>query len=432
MTRRSIESAGSAPLELTIDSLGAGGDGIAHEGARRVFVPFTLPGERVRAVIDEDTAEGARARLVELLTAAPERAAPPCPHFGTCGGCALQHLDDGLYAQIKTARLVDALATRGLRDVPLEPLVRVPPRSRRRVRLAAVARRGVVSLGFRAARGRTIIDLAVCPIMTPAIEAAMAPLREALGPALKGGAEIEIAITETDNGLDVVLAGLDPGSSERRATLATLAHELRLARLSVAATGTRLAEPVAVLADPTIRFAGVPVTLPPDAFVQATAAGEAAIVARLLDAAKGARRAADLYGGLGALGLALARAGLKVEAFDSAPETVAALQAALRRANFGDRLGATRRDLARAPLDASALDKFDLVVFDPPRAGAAAQAARLAASRVPCVVAVSCNPATFARDARLLIDGGYRPERAIPLDQFLWSPHIEIIAVFRR
>ena len=431
MTRQSTRP-DAAPIELTIEALGARGDGISRLGDRRVFVPLTLPGETVRASIEEETPEGARARLMEILVAAPDRAVPPCPHFGLCGGCALQHLSEPRYAAFKTARIVDALASRGLRDIAMAPLVSAPPRSRRRVRLAAEVHGRVVRLGLRAARGRSIADLTECPIMTPTIEAVLAPLREALGHLLEDGAALEIAITEADNGLDLVLIGLDARSAQRRAALAAITHELRLARLSVSAAADQPAEPVAVHAEPVIRFSNVAVALPPDGFVQPSAAGEAAIAAALLAAAKGAKRAADLYCGLGALGLALASAGIKVDAFDSAAASITALDAAVRRAGLGGQLSATRRDLTRVPLDETALRKLDLVVFDPPRPGAMAQAARLAASRLPCVVAVSCNPATFARDARRLIDGGYRIETLTPLDQFLWSPHIELIAVFRR
>jgi 23S rRNA (uracil1939-C5)-methyltransferase len=437
MTRRrarSLSRQARKPVhvELLIEALGAQGDGLARFDGTQIFVPYTLPGERLRATIETRTARGCRARLIEITEASPARSTPACRHFGECGGCALQHLDDDAYAAFKLARLTDALKQRGVHDAPIAPLIRVPMRSRRRVRLAA-RRTGLdVALGFRAARERTIVDLSACPIMRPAIEAGLAGLRAGLVHLLDEDAEIEIAITEAANGLDVLLFGTEAGGPERRARFADLAGSLDLARLSVRRDVRTPSEPVLMRADPIMRFAGVSVALPPDAFVQPTAEGEEAIVAALIDAARDAERVADLFCGLGALSLPLARAGAAVTAYDSAGEAIAALETSARRSALAPRLTAERRDLARAPLGSAALSRHDLAVFDPPRTGAAAQAKELAASSVPRVVAVSCNAATFARDARLLLDGGYELKQLIPLDQFLWSPHIELIATFVR
>ena len=419
-------------LDLVIDGLGAQGDGVAGKGPERVFVPYALPGERVRVAIESESAEGRRARLIEVLQPSPQRREPACRHFGACGGCALQHLADDGYVGFKLARLMGALGQRGFKDVSLAAPKIVPQASRRRVRLAATRSTNDVAIGFRAARGHAVIDLARCPIMAPAIEQVVAPLRQALPRAMPPRTEIEVAITATANGLDVVLIGLEAPSAETRVALADMARALGLARLSITAKDDAEPEIVAVNGSPTIRLGGVDVALPPDAFIQPTAEGEAAIVEEVLGATKRVKRAADLFSGLGTIALPLAGRGITVEAFDSSAPAVAALNEAARHAGVSGRLKAARQDLMRAPLAPTQINAFDLVVFDPPRLGADAQASQLARSRVPVVVAVSCNPATFARDARILVDGGYRLERVTPLDQFLWTPHLELVARFRR
>jgi 23S rRNA (uracil1939-C5)-methyltransferase len=434
MSRARPRAAESPPAEaeLLIEALGARGDGVAHLAATRVFVAGALPGERVRVALGPASSEGRRGRLVALLEPAAERRVPPCPHFGTCGGCALQHLDEASYAPFKLDLLRRTLQSRGLGGVPLAPLVRVGPGERRRVRLAARRAAPGVALGFRAAGGHAIVPIERCPVATPAIERRLPQVREAL-PALLGSEQgIELTLTESATGLDLVLHSITADTAERRSALADLAERLDLARLSIAPEGTLGAEIIVTRATPLLRFADVPVAPPPDAFVQPTAAGERALIACVLGAARGLHRAADLFCGLGTFALPLARAGLRVVAIDGAAPAIGALQAAARGAGLADRVEAATADLMRAPLQAAVLDAFDLVVFDPPRAGAAPQAAALARSRVPTVLALSCNPASFARDARLLVDGGYRLERITPLDQFLWSPHLELVGEFRR
>lgn len=419
-------------LDLVIEGLGAGGDGVTGQGAARTFVPYTLPGERVRVVIESATQEGRRARLIEVVTPSPKRRSPPCPHFGTCGGCALQHMTDENYVGFKLARLMGALSHRGFKEVPLAPVRQVRPGARRRVRFAAARSGDRVVLGFRGARDHAIVDLSACPVAEPAIERVIGPLRTALATLLPPRVELEIAITATPGGLDVLMIGPLDGSAESRIGLATLARDLGLARLSWCRSESESPELIAATSTPVIRLGGVDVPLPPDAFVQPTTEGEAAIVEAVLGATKGVKRAADLFCGLGTIALPLAGKGIAVEAYDSSAEAIAALEAASRAAGLAGKLKPVRQDLMRSPLPSDALDRFDLVVFDPPRIGAEAQAAMLARSRVRTVIAVSCNPATFARDTRMLADGGYRLERVIPLDQFLWTPHVEVIAVLRR
>jgi 23S rRNA (uracil1939-C5)-methyltransferase len=418
------------PVELRIETIGARGDGIGRFEGRPVYVAGSLPGDRLRVRIERRRGDGFAARAIEVLAAGPGRATPPCPHFGECGGCALQHLQEAPYADWKRGLVAQHLARRGLGEVPVDPLVRVPPTSRRRVSLAAERRGGSVRLGFHARASHRVIDATDCRIVTPRIAALLPRLRAALPQALGDGEAAQILATETDGGLDLLIGAARASDREAREALARFAEAADLARLCWK-TPTEAPEPIAIRRPAQLRFGGVRVDLPPGAFVQPTAAGEAALVARVTKAVAGARAIADLYAGCGTFAFPLAGAAA-VHAVEGDAAAIGALAAAARRANLAGRVSTERRDLAAAPLAPAELARFDAVVFDPPRAGAKEQAARLARSGVGRIVAVSCDPATFARDARILADGGYRLDRVTPIDQFLWSPHVELAAMFRR
>ena len=438
--------------EVEIETLGAGGDGIARHDGARVFVPGALPGERVRVELGPAAGDGYHARLLERLNDGAARAEPECEYFGTCGGCVAQHIAAQPYAEWKTAILRDALAHRGIRcglgDVPVAPLVPCPPASRRRARLAVGNKGG---LGFRKRGTSEIIDIAHCRILLPALQALLAPLRQ-----LAANFADEISLTQAPTGLDVILHGLNgsPGMAMRE-KLAAFAQSHGIARLSVESRagggrgeskhgakrgrqrkrrGAALIETIAQPGAVRARFGGADVALPAGAFLQATAAGEAAInrlVLSGLELEAGSRgHIADLYAGVGGIGFGAAAAGHRVAMFEGAEAMADAAQAAARAAQLP--VTAAARDLARRPLGVAELKPFDAVIFDPPRAGAKAQAETLAASQVARIAAVSCNPASFARDARILIDGGYRLSALTPIDQFLWSSHIELVAIFQR
>lgn len=416
-------------VELRIEEVGARGDGIARLGRERVFVPFTLPGERIEAAIIGTRPDGLIARAHRWIEESPERVAPPCRQFGACGGCALQHWSDPAYAAWKVELLRTALRRQGL-EAPIEPLRRTPPHARRRAGfIARFGARGV-ALGFRERASHRIVALAHCPVLRPVLEhfaLAAPPLLAGLdGP----NVEWTLDASETESGIDLLVTATGPLSLRMREGLARLAETLDLARLSWRAGEGGPCEPVAIRRIPVLRVAGVAVEPPPGAFLQATIEGEAALRAEVLAMTEGARRIADLYAGIGTFALPLARRGADVVAVEGAAEALSALAPAARRA--GLTLGAVTRDLARDPLRPEELDGFEAVAIDPPRAGAKAQSAALAASTVPVIAALSCNPATFARDARLLVAGGYRLERILPIDQFLFSPHLELAALFRR
>lgn len=422
------------PVEADVVRLGEGGDGIAETKGGRLYVPLTVPGDRVWALPMRPRSGGFAARLLQVVTAGPGRAQPPCPHFGVCGGCALQHLADDAYAAWKVARVTTALARVGLADCRIGPLVRTPRGSRRRATFAAArSAGGAVQLGFQVREAHRIVDLAVCPVLEPAIVALLAPLRRLLGGILPAGARASVSVALLDSGLDVLLQGWSVRSAGELERLAEFAAEADLARLSWQAAPGAPIEPLVLRRPALTRFAGVPVAVPPAGFLQASVAGEAALLAAVRAGIGSATAVCDLFCGSGTFALPLALAGAHVHGVDGDADAIAPLATAGRSATaLASRLSCEQRDLFARPLATAELARYAAVVLDPPRAGARAQAATLAASAAPRVVYVSCNPATFARDARLLADGGYRLEEVTPVDQFLWSPHVELAALFRR
>jgi 23S rRNA (uracil1939-C5)-methyltransferase len=418
------------PVELAIESIGARGDGIGRHGGRPVYVPLTIPGDRLLVDLERPRGDGFAGHIVEILAEGPGRVPAPCPQFGQCGGCSLQHVEDGRYAVWKEEQLRTALARRGFADAPLRPLLRIAPGTRRRANLIAERAGRSVHLGFHARESNRVIDAAGCLVLAPALGALLPPLRSALSTVLGDGERMEATMIKTDDGVDLLLEGKRSLSLTARETLAALADGVDLARITWRADRAP-PDPVASRRPARIAFAGVAVDLPPGAFLQPTAAGEAALVAAVTAALSECREVADLYAGCGTFTFPLAR-GARVHAVEGDAEAIGALAGAVRRAALSHPVTTEQRDLASDPLTEEELKRFDGVVFDPPRAGARSQSERLARSRVPKVVAVSCDPATFARDARILADGGYRLVEATPIDQFVWSPHVEVVAVFVR
>lgn len=405
--------------QLLIDRLGSRGEGVATYEGRRVFVPYALAGEAVGAEIDGD-----HARLVKLVTPSPDRIAPLCDHFGDCGGCAVQTLRSEAYIGWKRSLVETALRNAGL-DFPVGPLIDAHGAGRRRVTFHARFEQGETRVGFMAARSHRLIEIEACPLLTPELAGAPGAARILAAALATRGKPLDLAITATLDGLDVDLRGAGPLTDVESAALVAAAKTLDLARL------TNHGRLVALGRMPCVDVGGVRTPLPPGAFLQATQAGEAAIALRVLAGAKGAKRVADLFCGVGAFALRLAQCSA-VTAYDSSAPAIDALQTAVRGARGLRPAQAESRDLFERPLTAKELAGFDCVVFDPPRAGAAAQAAELAKAGVPVVVAVSCNAQSFCRDAAILRDGGYVTDEIIPIDQFRFSPHLEMVAVFRR
>lgn len=391
-------------------AIGAQGDGLAADGR---FVPGALPGDRL---LPDGT-----------VLPGPHHVRPACAHFGACGGCQLQHGSDHVLAGFARDRCLKPLEAVGIRPHEVMPVHLSPPGTRRRATLRAARDGAVVRLGFSRRGAHALVDLSECPVLHPRLFALVAPMRALLVDLLGPRGAVSVAMTLADEGPDLLLSELAAPSLRDRERLTAFARCHGLARLSLAGPAGHdlMWAPV----QPTVTFGGVPVPLPASAFLQATADGEAALVAAVMEGVAGARRVADLFAGLGTFALPLS-ASAQVEAVEGAGAAVAALARAARAA--GRPVAVVHRDLFRRPLSAAELSRFDAVVLDPPRAGAMAQSAELAASKVPVVVAVSCNPATFARDAERLVAGGYRLERLWPVAQFRWSTHVELVAQFRR
>ncbi len=429
--RRKARRGGARQVELTIEGLGALGDGLAKLEGRPVFLPQTLPGERVRARITGERGGAYRGEILELLEASADRVEAPCPHFGPCGGCKLQHFAAAPYEDWKTQQVRQALQRQGFSPEVLRPLHRVAAGSRRRAVFAATKAGGRLLLGFNQRASHRLVDLDSCLLLTPALQALLAPLRQALSGLLAEGELGDVAANETAEGIDLCLVSPRSPDLAAREALATFAEANDLARISWSPPRGE-AEPIAQRRPPRVFFGGVAVEPPPGAFLQPSLEGEAFLTQRILDyLPDGAARGADLYAGCGTFTLPLARH-LRVHAVEGDEAAVAALWAAARHADLSGRISVEARDLARQPVLPEELNGGDVVVFDPPRAGAREQAEALAASSIPTVIAISCNPQTLARDAAILCQGGYDLIEVTPLDQFPWTGHLELVALLRR
>jgi 23S rRNA (uracil1939-C5)-methyltransferase len=371
---------------------------------------------------------GGRGRVVERLASGADRAAPRCRHFGTCGGCGLQHLDPASYIRLKLGSLHAALERVGIDPGVVGPMRLVPP-ERRRARLGLVRPRDPdlsVCVGYRERFRHELIDLRECPVLEPALFAPTGSLRQVARDLIPPGGSAEATLTRTDSGIDLLIEAPERPDLAMCEVLARFAGERDLARI-VWRSG---ADEIVVVERRSVRIvlSGVAVRFPPGAFLQASPSAEMILVEEVLSGIGSGRPVLDLFAGLGTFAFALARDGA-VHAAEGDARTAAALA---RAAADQPSVTVERRDLERNPLPADALAGYAAAVFDPPRAGAARQAAALAASAIGTIVAISCNPATFARDAAKLVGGGYRVERVTPVDQFVWTPHLELAAVFRR
>ncbi len=423
-------------VEGVIERIGGQGHGVLTRDGERYYVPFTVPGDRVAARVGEARGDGFAASLSVLEEAGPDRTEPPCGHFQLCGGCALQHWAEAPYRDWKRDKLVAALQRRGFAAPPVEDLIAVPDASRRRAEFVLRRIKENVLLGFHEAASRRIVDLTGCAVLRPALLDKLPAFRAALMPVLGDGWAVDLKLTETETGLDAVITGKLKMRVQERIELSRAAKAMGLARLSWR-FDPRSEPDLLYLGEraPQVRFGAVAVPLAPGGFLQASAEAEQAMAGFALDALAGSRRVADLFSGCGAFALRLAEAGKSVLAADADRPAIAALKAAAGQAGLPGRLEAQARDLERQPLMPAEFKKLDAILLDPPRAGAKAQVAQLAAAgeAAPAVIVMmSCDANSFARDARQLADAGWRLEKAVPIDQFRWSPHLEIASLFRR
>lgn len=390
---------------------------------------------RVAARGEGVTADGRHAALAApgdtllpdgSVVAGPHHRPPACSHYPRCGGCQLQHLDDDSYAAFIVDRIDGALAAQEL-AATVRPPILSPPNSRRRAAFHAEKRGGRVAIGFSEARSHDLVDLHDCAILDPAIFATIAPLRRLLGGLMSGKRRVDIQMTRVDQGIDLAIAGVAAEGLAAAEAIADFAQRHRVARVSIDSglgPETRW-EPETL----TVTLGGVPVPFPAGAFLQATEQGEAALVGAVHEAINTPATVADLFAGLGTFALALSPPA-KVYAAEGARDALLSLKAAAgaaQRPVFAD-----HRDLYRRPLTKAELDRFDAIVIDPPRAGARDQADTLATAIAPVIAYVSCNPSSFARDAKLLVDGGYRIDWVQPVGQFRWSTHVELAARLSR
>jgi 23S rRNA (uracil1939-C5)-methyltransferase len=408
---------------LVIDHVGHRGDGVAFADGQSVFVPYALGGETVE--VEPVAGHPDRRHLSLVERASAERIAPFCRYFGRCGGCAIQHWQAEPYRAWKRQIVIDTLKHAGI-ECGIGELVDAHGAGRRRITVHA--RRGgdgELRVGFAAASSHAIVAIDDCPILDPGLHGALDAAR-ALAEVLKPtGKPLDIQFTAASSGLDVDVRGSGPLPSNMIAALSGIAERHRLARL------TRHGELVLMRTPPTVTIGPARVTLPPGSFLQATAAGEEALAALVGEYCRRAKHIADLFCGVGPFALRLA-AKSRISAFDTDAGAVTALRKAATSTPGLKPIKAENRDLFRRPLMPPELRDFDTVVFDPPRQGAQAQVRQLALSKIPVVIAVSCNVATFARDARILIDGGYGIEGVTPVDQFRHTPHVELVARFAK
>jgi 23S rRNA (uracil1939-C5)-methyltransferase len=402
-----------------IARLGAHGDGVVDANGGHIFIPFALPGETVTAAREKD-----RAQLISVIEPSAQRIDPACKHFTECGGCAIQHLEDSAYRDWKRALVAHALKARGI-DAPVGELVACPPHSRRRAAFTARNTETGLHLGYNKAFSHTLVDIEECPVLLPSIVEAAGILRHLAGIIANTSKPFRFLVTATESGFDIAASDCGKPTEAIRRAATDFVIRSKIARLSI--DGEIIVEPV----KPMLTFGSATVAPPPGAFVQAVAEAEGAMVSFVTGHMRKAKKVADLFSGCGTFALRLA-ANSEVHAVESDGPALAALDRGFRFANGLKRVTVERRDLDRRPLTFKELNAFDGIVFDPPRAGAEDQCKQIARSDVPYVTAVSCNPATLARDLRILIDGGYALRAVRPIDQFLWSHHVEAVAFLEK
>lgn len=405
--------------DVIITAVGAGGDGIAKDPSGNIYVPFTLPGESVNVAINGD-----KGTVIALKNQSEERIDPSCMYFEDCGGCSLQQWDQQYYQIWKRNLVVHALEARGLKT-DIAPLISCEPRTRRRIVLTAKATPKGLVLGFNRYQSHDIVEISQCPVTCDEITSRFDDIHAIANVLQDNARSFHVTVTAANNGLDIMISGVENVEDRQRQRLTTLAIKFKIARIAIDD------EIIIEVAKPIIDFNGVEVILPPGGFLQATKHAEIAMTDIAINWLKKTKNAADLFSGSGTFTFAMAKK-MNVKAFENTPSALQALDRASRNANGLKTIHYEERDLFRRPIGAKELSQFDGLLFDPPRAGAEEQVKEIANAIVSRVVAVSCNPVTLARDLSILVKAGYKLEKVIPIDQFLWSPHVEAVALLSR
>ncbi len=416
-------------IEIEITSVGAQGDGIGEGPDGPIYVPMTMAGDTVKASITRKDRNGTYANLVEVITPSADRTEGMCKHFGKCGGCSLQMMPDDMYKKWVKSRAVAAIAHHGFDgDLVTDPILS-PVGSRRRVAFKVLKTAGGLVFGFNASGSHQVVPMTECPVAHEAITSLFAPLKQILTTTLGDRAAGTVHATLTATGVDLLIDVPMKLSLDHRVEWAEFADKHDIAAIHWQDDG--FMDPVIIRREAIMDLSGTYVPLPPASFIQATKEGEDAIVGEIVAACAGSKRVVDLFSGIGTFTFPLAKSS-QVLAVEGAQGAIDALKYGSDKAVGLKQIITKHRDLFRRPLTTKELSAFDAIVFDPPRAGAKDQAEEIAKSNATTVVAVSCNPNTFSRDARILVDGGYTLDKVVPVDQFLWSPHVELVGVFKK
>ncbi len=417
--------------ELTIHALGPKGDGIHNSADGPVYIDRALPGERVQAIIHPGAGDVLRGDLIAVVEASPHRVPAPCRHYDVCGGCTLQHADAQFYRDWKLGIVRAALHKQALAPGIWHDPVFVPGGTRRRATFAALKKNGVVTLGYFRRRAHQVTEITTCLVAEPAIMDLRSKLASRLSPILQERKTADVFVQSVGGQCEVVITGpvgrKGGPDLQFHEAIAELVHELNISRISWRARDRDVAEVMLELSPLRARFGGLDIALPPLAFLQPTKAGEDALVGAVMEALPESGKFADLFAGCGTFTGPMLERG-SVDAYENVESAVSALN----QARGTNSLNAIQRDLVRSPLRRDEAGRYDAIVFDPPRAGAAEQAKALASGKTPRLIGVSCNPGSFARDARILVDGGYRFDSIKVVDQFTWSHHVEVVAAFSK
>ncbi len=422
-SRRSRHVPPSIKAQLNIEMIGARGDGVATYDNRKIFVPLTVPGD----VVDADI-RGERGTVVDLVEQGPHRQTPPCPHYGVCGGCALQHVADAFYRDWKRQLVVEALRREEFEAPLVGPLISCAANSRRRARFAVHKSSAGLVLGFNQRASARIVDIDSCCVLDPALQKILPELKTLAQATPARWRSFDMAVNLCDNGVDVCLIGGDAADDLSGRESQSLTNAM------TASSMIRLSVDDALLVNidtPLVTLGNVSVPVSPGVFLQASVDGEAALVSAVCDAIIGARHVADLFSGIGTFSLPASK-NARVDSYDADRAAMAALEAATRIGLLKHPIKTHIQNLFERPVMAKELKPYDAVIFDPPRAGAKMQAAEIAASAVKTVVGVSCNPTSFARDAAILRDGGYALSQVTVVDQFVYAPHVELVGIFTK